>query len=1025
MPRRKPAGWCALCVFAAFTPLIGPCKADVPTPPTPPPPPAGYCTTIYSELSGDLTAFATILQTPPVWTPVGPANTVYSANLQSADGNTGTGLISTNYIASVTNQLQELQALGIQGVMVQVGFPVLYAPFFGGETELQPYLTFYSQVAQAVRNAGLKLIVENDVLLADDIQGNWPNLNSFYSSSTFTNPVTGWSNYMAARATMAATVAQTMQPDFLVLAEEPDGEAKNSGQGNMGNPADAAVMITGEIAAVRALNLPNMKLGAGFGSWTPASVPLVDYIGAYVALPLDYIDFHIYPINTENGDSYIGNTLVIAQAAASAGLPVAMSEGWLWKMEDSEYAVFTGDYFRGRNPFSFWGTLDAGFLDTVYALGQYAKMFYVSPEQADYLFAYQTYGGTVANGGAATCNCTTESCSDYAIVHTENSLAGTANANADYSSTGFAYNSVLVQPPDTIPPSTPTITGGGAGYTNANISWAASTDNVGVAGYNVFRCQPPAEGQPCTGVQIGQTSSTMYIDDGPLTSATPYNYQVQAFDLANNNSQLSNVFSTQTLRVSASSPTGLTATPISAKEIDLSWTPPTDNTGLTHYVIFAGSSSSNLTQIATIPSSMTTYRDLNLQAATAYFFGVEAVESGVDSAMTQVVKAVTLPLPNPPSDIVATPAPTSIAITWQENPPVNGLAVNSYQIWESESYLQLTKVATVKSTSYTERSLTPNTTYYYEIIAVDADNDDSPPLGEFAVTTLPGPPPPTDLQATTPAATQIAFTWQWAQGGGLQFARFLVDCGTTQSPTEPQAGVTTAGPPFAYTWRDAKPSTTYYCQVVAVDQDNNDSQPSSQIKVTTPTLPSAPVDITATAIAATKVTVTWTENNTNGLGIANYTVLYGTSPSALSSSKTATGSPYTVTGLSPNMTYYFAVEATDTGRDVSPMSAVKSATTLPLPSTPTNVTPTANSFTQVTVTWTENNTNGVSIKNYSVFRGPQANMLAPLGTTPKTSYTDTSVVASTTYYYAVQATDTEGDPPSPMSAVVPVTTPAP
>jgi hypothetical protein len=32
---------------------------------------------------------------------------------------------------------------------------------------------------------------------------------------------------------------------------------------------------------------------------------------------------------------------------------VAMSEGWLWKMENSEWGVYTGDYFRGRDPFSF------------------------------------------------------------------------------------------------------------------------------------------------------------------------------------------------------------------------------------------------------------------------------------------------------------------------------------------------------------------------------------------------------------------------------------------------------------------------------------------------------------------------------------------------------------------------------------------------------------------------------------------------------------------------------------------------
>lgn len=81
---------------------------------------------------------------------------------------------------------------------------------------------------------------------------------------------------------MAATVAQTMQPDYLVLAEEPDTEAAQAGQPNMNNPSDAAQMISGEIAAVQALNLPGIKLGAGIGSWLSAagSSSLADYISA-------------------------------------------------------------------------------------------------------------------------------------------------------------------------------------------------------------------------------------------------------------------------------------------------------------------------------------------------------------------------------------------------------------------------------------------------------------------------------------------------------------------------------------------------------------------------------------------------------------------------------------------------------------------------------------------------------------------------------------------------------------------------
>ena len=131
--------------------------------------------------------------------PGGPP--LFAANLQVADANTGPVLISSDYINAVDRQLQEEKALGITAVMVQVGFPALYAPFYGGPEGLLPYQDFYQQVALAVRNAGLKLIVENDVLLTGDISGGWgQTLTDFYASSTFTGP-DGWANYMAARAT--------------------------------------------------------------------------------------------------------------------------------------------------------------------------------------------------------------------------------------------------------------------------------------------------------------------------------------------------------------------------------------------------------------------------------------------------------------------------------------------------------------------------------------------------------------------------------------------------------------------------------------------------------------------------------------------------------------------------------------------------------------------------------------------------------------------------------------------------------
>jgi fibronectin type 3 domain-containing protein len=652
-----------------------------------------------------------------------------TANLQVADGNTGPALSGSGYMPTVLTQLQELKALGVQAIMVQVGFPVLYEPFYGSAAALAPYTAFYSQVAQAVRAAGLKLIVENDVLLSSDIETGWTNLVSFYSTLS-------WTQYEAARATMAATVAETMLPDYLVLGEEPDGEAKQTGQTNMNIALDAAQLIAGSISAVRASTHPSVKLGAGFGSWLGATPPngLADYVAAYVALPLDYIDFHIYPINTEVQASFIDNTLLIASLSAAAGKPVAISEAWEWKMENSEWGVLNGQNYRGRDPFSFWAPLDAYFLQTLQALAKYTNMLYMAPEGPDYLFTYQTFGGTSANGGAANCTCTTTYCDSYNIIHTETQLANTANNTAVYSTTGFSYDSQLVEPPDKTPPSAPSGLTGTASYTLINLTWQPSTDNVGVAGYNVYRCSPPAQGQSCTGVYIADTTEPAFNDSGLLESV-PYNYQVQAFDLANNHSALSPVLSLLTFRSPPNAPSNLTATVVSAQEVDLSWSPPQSNAGLGKYLIFKGSTPSSMVQIGTVGSTTTTFRAMSLSPSIAYYFGVEAVEYGVNSPMSPAAWATTMALPNAPSSVTAVPSSGTVALTWQENIAYNGLPISNYQVYQGTSPSQLTQIATVTGLKFTSQSLASKTTYYYQIVAVDTGHDSSPRSTEVHATT--------------------------------------------------------------------------------------------------------------------------------------------------------------------------------------------------------------------------------------------------------------------------------------------------
>jgi chitodextrinase len=91
-------------------------------------------------------------------------------------------------------------------------------------------------------------------------------------------------------------------------------------------------------------------------------------------------------------------------------------------------------------------------------------------------------------------------------------------------------------PNETQPPTTPgTPTASGTTATQTTLTWAASTDNFAVIGYDIYRA-PGASGGGFA--PVGSSTTTTFTNTG-LTPATTYRYQVRARDLAGNTSPFS------------------------------------------------------------------------------------------------------------------------------------------------------------------------------------------------------------------------------------------------------------------------------------------------------------------------------------------------------------------------------------------------------------------------------------------------------------------------------------------------------
>jgi fibronectin type 3 domain-containing protein len=97
--------------------------------------------------------------------------------------------------------------------------------------------------------------------------------------------------------------------------------------------------------------------------------------------------------------------------------------------------------------------------------------------------------------------------------------------------------------PDTTAPTAPTgLMAAAVGTTQAIINWTASTDNVGVTGYGVYR----------DGVLVATVQTLYYLDAG-LAAGTIHTYTVRALDAAGNQSQPS-------MSLSVATPGGKAAT---------------------------------------------------------------------------------------------------------------------------------------------------------------------------------------------------------------------------------------------------------------------------------------------------------------------------------------------------------------------------------------------------------------------------------------------------------------------------------
>ena len=637
---------------------------------------------------------------------------------------------------------------------------------------------------------------------------------------------------------------------------------------------------------------------------------------------------------------------------------------------------------------------------------------------------------------------------------------------------GYLLNS------ETEPPSVPTnVTATGQSATQVVITWAASTDNVGVTGYKVYR----------NGALAGTAGGGYYMDSG-LTPNTTYSYTVSAYDGAGNNSGQSSPPATAfTDGTAPSVPKNVSATAQSSTSIVVSWTASTDNVGVSGYEVYRNGSPAGA-------SATTSYTDTGLTPSTTYSYTISAYDAvGNESAQsspaaTARTSAVDTTPPSVPSNVTATAqSSSSIRVTWTAS--TDNVGVTGYKIYRNTSQVGISATA-----NYTDYGLQSSTTYSYTVSAYDAVGNSSAQSSPPATARTPASWSQWLWQADNHSGSSGNYTSNWTDGTH-KYAMYRNDDAWDWYWNSPSAGVVTvkdggagasgrasmltsfddcndAGSAATY-WNAAK-GITVAARVYIPSAAKASGNGNITISVSNAST-SGLVDYEGTGASSFGVWWGWDVSGT-AIQIGSWTPSgnqmkgYFTPKDAGGNYKDVTAK-WTIWTLSAKRDgtkvdwdlwidgirqdavmlggdgqyhTYVGLKATDmltstaVGQRRSQTSAHESQwdyvgvtnygvvagwdgvtppADIQAPSVPTGVTASAQSETSIRVTWTAS-TDNVGVTGYKVYRNG-----SQVGTSTTTSYTDTGLTPSTTYSYTVSAYDAAGNNSAASSPAATAKTP--
>ncbi|HVZ38646.1 MAG TPA: T9SS type A sorting domain-containing protein [Candidatus Kapabacteria bacterium] len=335
-----------------------------------------------------------------------PHCSAFAGNLLLANSNRGYQLFSQTppgapnapyqnaLLLKIDTMIMAYAKLGYTAVDITIQYPVLVPSF----PNSAGYLSFYRRVYALARRRGMKIIEGCEATFVDTTFGEKylaRDVEQYYfnpDGNAATNDSLTGERYRHEKLQMLQVIADSLRPDYLTVENEPVTQETNMSHLVDFSPASVAGYVK---YFTDNLRHDGILIGTGAGSWDN-----LQYFRDAAASNVDYLDYHIYPVNLNEVDDA---AFVIDSIAKQSGKRIVIGEAWCYKLSNAELLsgtdpVATAQKVFARDVFDYWQDVDQLFVKAMVKLAQGARMDMVSLFWSTYMFGQIRYdSATFAN----------------------------------------------------------------------------------------------------------------------------------------------------------------------------------------------------------------------------------------------------------------------------------------------------------------------------------------------------------------------------------------------------------------------------------------------------------------------------------------------------------------------------------------------------------------------------------------------------------------------------------------------------